>query len=137
MDRYVLDLREIDLTQVAVAGGKGARLGELWRIDGVCVPDGFCVTTDAFVQVVADAPSIDEGLGRLSRLSPADGVAIRSVSADIRRMLEAVEIPDALATAITGALARLGERSRLRRPLQRDGAKIRRRLPSPANRTRT
>ena len=111
MDRYVLDLREIDLTQVAVAGGKGARLGELWRIDGVCVPDGFCVTTDAFVQVVADAPSIDEGLGRLSRLSPADGVAIRSVSADIRRMLEAVEIPDALATAITGALARLGERT--------------------------
>jgi pyruvate,water dikinase len=29
MDRYVLDFREIDQTQVAVAGGKGAHLGEI------------------------------------------------------------------------------------------------------------
>ena len=48
MGGYVLDLQEIDQTQVAVVGGKGAALGELSRIDGIQVPDGFCVTTDAF-----------------------------------------------------------------------------------------
>ena len=32
--RYLLDLEEIDKTQVALAGGKGANLGELSRIDG-------------------------------------------------------------------------------------------------------
>ncbi|MDX6337671.1 MAG: rifampicin phosphotransferase, partial [Streptosporangiaceae bacterium] len=34
MGSYVLGLREIDQTQVEVAGGKGAHLGELSRIQG-------------------------------------------------------------------------------------------------------
>ena len=58
MSSDVLDLQEIDQTQVARAGGKGAHLGELSRIEGIRVPAGFCVTTDAFRRVVADAPSI-------------------------------------------------------------------------------
>jgi pyruvate,water dikinase len=48
MDRYVLDLPEIDKAQVAVAGGKGAHLGELSHIEGSSVPPGFCITTHAF-----------------------------------------------------------------------------------------
>ncbi|MFZ0189842.1 MAG: PEP/pyruvate-binding domain-containing protein, partial [Streptosporangiaceae bacterium] len=44
--------------QVALVGGKGARLGGLSRIDGIRVPAGFCVTTDAFRQIMAEAPSI-------------------------------------------------------------------------------
>src|SRR5436305_207067 len=48
--RYVLGFQEIDQTQVAVVGGKGAHLGELSRIEGLRVPAGFCVTTDAFRQ---------------------------------------------------------------------------------------
>ena len=57
MGGYVLDLREIDQTQVAVVGGKGAHLGELSRIEGIRVPAGFCVTTDAFRRIIEDAPS--------------------------------------------------------------------------------
>src|SRR5687768_3666354 len=56
MERYVLDFQEIDPTQVAVVGGKGAHLGELSRIEGVRVPAGFCVTTDAFRRILAEAP---------------------------------------------------------------------------------
>jgi hypothetical protein len=67
---YVLGFREIDQTQDAVVGGKGAQLGELSRIEGVRVPAGFCVTTDAFRRIVAEAPSIDDRLERLSRLDP-------------------------------------------------------------------
>src|SRR5438874_12903982 len=44
--RYVLGFQEIDQTQVAAVGGKGAHLGELSGIEGIHVPDGFCVTTD-------------------------------------------------------------------------------------------
>ena len=44
MGSDVLDLQEIDRTQVALTGGKAAQLGELSRIDGVRVPAGFCVT---------------------------------------------------------------------------------------------
>ncbi|HTJ41755.1 MAG TPA: phosphoenolpyruvate synthase [Kofleriaceae bacterium] len=48
MKRTVIDLREIDRTMIDLVGGKAANLGELTRISGIRVPDGFCVTTEAF-----------------------------------------------------------------------------------------
>jgi phosphoenolpyruvate synthase/pyruvate phosphate dikinase len=56
---YVVDLAEIEQTQVAEVGGKGANLGELGRIDGIRVPPGFCVTAGAFRRIVAGAPALD------------------------------------------------------------------------------
>jgi rifampicin phosphotransferase len=109
MGRYVVDFEEIDRAQVAVVGGKGAQLAELARIEGVRVPPGFCVTTDAFRQVLAQVPSIDERLDRLSRLEPDDREAIRDLSADIRQAVEGIAVPDEVGTAIAGALARLAE----------------------------
>ena len=111
MGSHVLGLGEIDRTQIAVAGGKGAHLGELSRIEGVRVPAGFCVTTDAFRRMVQDAPSIGDQLDRLSRLGPDDREAIRTRSAEIRQTLEGTTVPDDVAGAVTGALARLGERA--------------------------
>jgi pyruvate,water dikinase len=111
MGRYVLGFEEIDQTQVAVADGKGAHLGELLRIAGIRVPAGYCVTTDAFQRIKAEAPSIDDRLDRLSRLKPDDREAIRALSAEVRRTLEGIAIPDDLAAAITRPLARLGEQA--------------------------
>src|SRR6478672_9246282 len=111
MGSYVLGLQEIDLTHVAIVGGKGAHLGELSRIEGIRVPAGFCVTTDAFRRIIAEAPCIDERLDRLSRRNPDDRESIRTLSAEIRRTLEEISIPDDLAAAITGAVARLGEQA--------------------------
>ncbi len=108
-DRHVLGFEEIDRTQLALVGGKGAHLGELSRIEGIRVPAGFCVTTDAFRRIMAEAPSIDERLDRLSRLDPDDREAIRTLSAQIRRALEEIAIPDDLVAAINRALGRLGE----------------------------
>src|SRR6266498_412269 len=104
MGCYVLGFQEIDQTQVVVVGGKGAYLGELSRIEGVRVPAGFCVTKDAFQRIMAEAPSIDDRLDRLSRLKPDDREAIRALSAEIRRTLEGIAIPDDLAAAITRPL---------------------------------
>src|SRR5512132_2052479 len=111
MGCYVLGFQEIDQTQVVVVGGKGAYLGELSRIEGVCVPAGFCVTTDAFRRIMAGAPSIDDRLGRLSRLNPDDRESIRTHSAEIRRAIEGIPIPDDVAAAVTSAIARRGERA--------------------------
>jgi rifampicin phosphotransferase len=111
MGCYVLGFEEIDQTQVAVAGGKGAHLGELSRIEGIRVPAGFCVTTHAFQRVTAEAPSIDDRLDRLSRLKADDREAIGALSAEVRRTLEGIAIPDDLAAAIRGWLARLGEQA--------------------------
>ncbi|MDF5754399.1 rifamycin-inactivating phosphotransferase [Spongiactinospora sp. TRM90649] len=105
----MLGFEQIDSTNIAAAGGKGAHLGELSRIDGVRVPDGFCVTTDAFQRVVADASSIDARLDRLAGVRQDDRVAIGALSAEIRGVVEDVAIPGDLAAAIGESLARLGE----------------------------
>ena len=104
----MLDLQEVDETQVAVVGGKGAHLGGLSRIDGVRVPPGFCVTTDAFRRIMAQAPSIGDRLDRLSGVDPHDREAIRTLSAQLRRSVEESAIPGGLAAEVTRALARLG-----------------------------
>ena len=108
-DCYVLDLQEIDQTHIENVGGKGAHLGELSRIEGIHVPAGYCVTTHAFRQVLAQAPSIDDRLDHLSRLGPDDREEIRAVSAEVRRTIEEIPVPDDLAAAITHPLTRLDE----------------------------
>src|SRR6185312_10718106 len=107
---YVLGFQEVDQTQIATVGGKGALLGELTRIDGIGVPDGFCVTTAAFERAVAQVPSIDDRLGRLSQLKPDDRDATRELSAEIREAIEAIAVPADVAAAIAQRLARLDVR---------------------------
>ncbi|WP_246090249.1 rifamycin-inactivating phosphotransferase [Nonomuraea deserti] len=107
----MMGFEQIDSTNIADVGGKGAHLGELSRIDGIHVPEGFCVTTDAFERVVAKAPDIDAQLDLLSRVKPDDRAAIRTLSADIRRIVEGVAVPGDLVAAIGEALARLGEQA--------------------------
>ncbi|MDQ3790696.1 MAG: phosphoenolpyruvate synthase, partial [Actinomycetota bacterium] len=109
VDQYVLGFHEVDAHQVAIVGGKGAHLGELSRIDGVEVPPGYCVTTDAFRRVMADVPSLDDLLDQLSRLDPDDRDAIGALSAETRGVIEKTAIPDDMAAAILRPLASLGE----------------------------
>ncbi|MEU2564808.1 rifamycin-inactivating phosphotransferase [Streptomyces longispororuber] len=108
-EQYVVDLGEVAGTHVAVVGGKAAHLGELSRIEGIRVPAGFCVTTDAFRQAVAQVPSLDEQLDELTRVDPDDREAIRTLSARLRRAVEKTAVPDGVVEAVTRALTRFGE----------------------------
>ncbi|GAB2857471.1 phosphoenolpyruvate synthase [Lentzea nigeriaca] len=98
----MLALGDVDRTQAAVVGGKGANLGELSRIEGIRVPDGFCVTTEVFRAIVE--PSITDQLDRLAGVGPDDRDAIRACSAEIRGIIEGIVIPPNLAAEITGML---------------------------------
>ncbi|MFF1699683.1 rifamycin-inactivating phosphotransferase [Streptomyces sp. NPDC058257] len=111
IERYVWELQGADETQVAVVGGKGAHLGGLSRIEGIRVPTGFCVTTDAFRRIMAEEPSIDDRIDQLSRLDPDDREAVRTLSAQIRRTIETIAVPGDIAASITRALARTGEQA--------------------------
>ncbi|TXS81276.1 rifamycin-inactivating phosphotransferase [Streptomyces sp. sk2.1] len=110
-EQYVLDLQEIDGSRIETVGGKGAHLGGLSRIEGIDVPDGFCVTTEAFRLIMARTPSIDDLLDRLARLDPDDREGTRVLGAEIRRAVEETAVPDDVASAITRALARHGDRA--------------------------
>ena len=104
----VLGLQEVDRTSTAVVGGKGANLGELSRIPGIRVPDGFCVTTGAFQRILAGAPAIGGLLDRLVMLAADDRDGIRELGGALRRAIEDTDIPDDLQRAIRTALSRLG-----------------------------
>jgi phosphoenolpyruvate synthase/pyruvate phosphate dikinase len=110
-EEHVVDLEAIDETQVALVGGKAAHLGALARTDGIRVPAGFCVTTDAFRRILGEAPSIGEQLDALSRLHADDRAGIRALSDELRRTVAAVAVPDDVATAIALAVTAHGERA--------------------------
>src|SRR5947199_828105 len=112
MRAYVLGFQEVDRTDIGGVGGKGASLGELSRLEGIRVPDGFCVSTEAFKRVL-DAMDEELAIGglldRLALLKVEDREAIRELAAAIREVIEGIAIPEDVQEAITRFLARLGE----------------------------
>jgi rifampicin phosphotransferase len=108
MNSYVLGFEEINRGAIAVVGGKGAHLAELARIEGVRVPAGFCISTQAFRRVTSQAPALDERLDELTRLKQDDPAALRVLSAKIRELIEGMAMPDEVVAAIAAAHARLG-----------------------------
>ena len=111
IERFVASLDEVDRTQLAACRRQGSEPGGAVAVEGVRVPAGFCVTSDAFFHVVAGVPTFDELLHRLSSVHPADRGAIQALSAEIRSTIEAMSMPADLVDAITRALARVGDRA--------------------------
>ena len=65
---------------LALAGGKGANLGELFRIEGLKVPDGFCISAEAFNRVIRESPRVNDLLRRLSILKAEERDSVRELS---------------------------------------------------------
>ncbi len=105
----VLDFQEIDQTKLLLVGGKGANLGELTRIEGIQVPDGFCISTEAFKKIIGENPLISELLDKLALLKLEDRNKITPLSAEIRRLIEQISIPLDMEEEITHAISRLEE----------------------------
>src|SRR5215469_1199138 len=84
MSSYVLGFEDIDKTKVMVVGGKGANLGEIAKVEGIRVPDGFCISTDAFKRIIGKTPSINELLDQLSLLKAEDRNKVSQLSGEIR-----------------------------------------------------
>ncbi|HVS97984.1 MAG TPA: phosphoenolpyruvate synthase [Puia sp.] len=109
MTSYVLGFHDIDKTSGVAAGGKGANLGELCRIEGINVPDGFCITTDAFKAILRQSPLIAGLLDQLSALRPGKPEKIGELGALIRHAIETVPIPRRMEQEITHAIGTLGQ----------------------------
>ncbi|NMB15716.1 MAG: phosphoenolpyruvate synthase, partial [Firmicutes bacterium] len=109
MGSYVLGLPDIDKTKVLVVGGKGANLGELSRIKEIRVPDGFCISTEAFTRIIGETPSLNQMLDQLSLLKVEDRDKIGGLSGEIRGVIEGIAIPEDINEEITRFLSRLGE----------------------------
>jgi phosphoenolpyruvate synthase/pyruvate phosphate dikinase len=107
----VFGLSQIDKTYLNLAGGKGANLGELTRVEGIRVPDGFCVSTEAFKRVIAETSSVKELLGQLSLLKMEDKEKISVLSREIRRVIEGIAIPKDIQDEIVLHLTMFGKKN--------------------------
>ena len=111
MSSYVLGFQDIDKTKIMLVGGKGANLGELSKIEGIRVPDGYCISTEAFKRIIGETSSINELLDRLSLLKVEDRDKIGELSGEIRRVIEGIAIPQDINQEIARLLSRLDQKN--------------------------
>lgn len=108
MSSFVLDFQEIENTQLSLVGGKGLNLGELSNIQGIQVPEGFCVTTIGYEKAIEQNEELQTLLQQLTKLKREDRTQIGGISKKIREVIMAVEIPSEVVEAVAHYLSRFG-----------------------------
>ena len=105
---FTTSLNELDSTQVSLAGGKGASLGELMRA-GVSVPPGFVVTSqafDAFMKVADQKERVDAIFQKLN----TGEMTSKQAAEQFASHFSTTPIPNEIVDEVTAASSRFGER---------------------------
>jgi phosphohistidine swiveling domain-containing protein len=101
MSGLVLGLADLSASMLPQVGGKAANLGELIGA-GLPVPDGFCLTTEAYVQAVGPL-----GLAEVHSAlqdTPADDLeALAGLAGRARSLITSAELPTVIAGEILTA----------------------------------
>ncbi|TNP14825.1 phosphoenolpyruvate synthase [Bacillus tropicus] len=108
MSSFVLDFQEIEKGQLSLVGGKGLNLGELSNIQGIQVPEGFCVTTVGYEKAIEQNEELQTLLQQLTKLKREDRAQIGEMSKEIREVIMAVQIPSDVVEAVAHYLSRFG-----------------------------
>ena len=103
--RTVVTLGDVTREDVALAGGKGANLGELLRA-GFEVPEGFVVTAGAYLDAM-DAGGVREEL-REHAARAVDAPDPAASAAEMQDLVRKAGIPNALRREIVDAYRQLG-----------------------------
>ncbi|MGG3622472.1 phosphoenolpyruvate synthase [Bacillus gobiensis] len=109
MKPYVLEFQEIDKTQLLHVGGKGKNVGELSKIHGIQVPEGFCVTTEAYQKALEQNEAFHALLDQLTLLKVEDRDQIGEISREVRKIIMEVEIPSDAVKAVAYYLSQFGD----------------------------
>ena len=88
MKPYVLDIRQADRTMLSSVGGKGANLGELTQMKELQVPEGFCITVDAYRESIRNVPEFLEWIEVLDGIGVQESGRITDVCGQIRAAIE-------------------------------------------------
>ena len=80
MNSYVHNLKETNKLNLSGVGGKGFNLVELSTIEGILVPEGFCVATEAYKKMFMDNNELNSLLDQLSDLNANDWDKINTIS---------------------------------------------------------
>ncbi|MCJ1219404.1 phosphoenolpyruvate synthase [Paenibacillus polymyxa] len=108
MNSLVLDFQEMDNTQLLLVGGKGLHLGALAKMEGIQVPEGFCVTTVGYQKAIEQNEMVHALLDQLTTLKVEDREQIDEVSKKIRQAIMEVAIPSDVVKAVAHYLSQFG-----------------------------
>lgn len=97
----------IGRNDVAIAGGKGANVGEMARA-GLATPPGFVLLTAAY-RMFVEANELQGEIERLARSIDEAGTAVEEVSLAIKGLFERGAMPAEIEKAALAAYSELGE----------------------------
>ncbi|WP_282329670.1 PEP/pyruvate-binding domain-containing protein [Pseudarthrobacter sp. AL07] len=108
----ILGLEAVTAAMVPLVGGKAANLGELLAA-GLPVPDGFCLTTEAYREAAADAHRSGGPLAEVHRALKAthdgDLPALAALASRARNSIQNAPVPTEVAAAVEAAYVALGD----------------------------
>ncbi|MHC4607106.1 MAG: phosphoenolpyruvate synthase [Planctomycetota bacterium] len=99
-------LKDLAAGDTALAGAKGANLGEMTRV-GLTVPPGFVVTSEAYGKFVVSGRLQKEIVRIIGGADLSDQESLITVSRQIRKLLRDAPVPGAVRSAIAAAYAEL------------------------------
>ncbi len=108
-DKLVVWFKDISKDDIAIAGGKGANLGEMFNL-GIPVPGGFVVTAQAYKKFIDDTKIRDKILDFLKDLDVEDNDALQLASINIQKLVESTEVPKDIKKAIVDSYKEIGEK---------------------------
>jgi pyruvate,water dikinase len=103
----VLWLDALTIRDTALAGGKGANLGELTAA-GFRVPDGFVVSASAYLHSM-EVAGVRQQIAELASTGHDEGTDEDAVAGTLRDIVGHTEIPEAVRREIVDAYRRLGD----------------------------
>ncbi|MED3885467.1 phosphoenolpyruvate synthase [Priestia aryabhattai] len=109
MNSLVLSFQEIKDTQLSLVGGKALNLGALSKIQGIQVPEGFCVTAAGYQKALEQNETFQALLNQLTMLNADDRDQIGEISEKIRQTIMEIKIPSDVVKAVIHSLSQFGE----------------------------
>ena len=106
---YVVKFEDLGKSDIGIAGGKGANLGELTQA-GIPVPPGFVVTAETYGKFMEDAGINGKVLDILSKTDINNTKELQAAAEEIKSIIIETPVPEDMSTLIIEAYNQLCQR---------------------------
>ncbi len=103
---YVVKFEDLNKSDIGIAGGKGANLGELTQA-GIPVPPGFVVTAQAYEKFMEEAGINNKVMSILEEIDINDTKALQAAAEEIKAIINEAPIPEDMVLLIREAYNQL------------------------------
>lgn len=106
---YVVKFEDLNKSDIGIAGGKGANLGELTQA-GIPVPPGYVVTAETYEKFMEDAGINEKVMDILNNIDINDTKELQKAAEEIKSIIISTPIPEDMSTLIIEAYNQLCQR---------------------------